>query len=150
MTAATKGNQPMTFDQFLATYRITMHAERIDARTDMPADTRDAEWDRTARHWCCVLMTTVDQRRRMTVYFSQGSAHTDEPTAADVLDCLAMDAAGLENAPGFEEWAREYGYDTDSRKAEAVYKTVQKQAAKLARFLSPEAYDALLWHTERG
>ena len=85
----------------------------------------------------------------MTIYFSQGPAIAREPSAADVLDCLASDAAGYESAGSFEDWASEYGYDTDSRKAERTYKAVEKQAADLARILPVDAYNDLLWHTER-
>jgi hypothetical protein len=41
------------------------------------------------------------------------------PTAYDVITCLTK------NDPGdFEEFCREFGYDTDSRKAEKTYKAV--------------------------
>jgi hypothetical protein len=39
----------------------------------------------------------------------------------DVLACLASDASALDCA-SFEEWAADLGYDTDSRKAETVYR----------------------------
>lgn len=57
------------------------------------------------------------------------------PELADVLNSLRLDAEGIENARNFEEWAGEYGYDTDSRKAEETYRDCQKMAGKLARFL---------------
>lgn len=38
------------------------------------------------------------------------------------------DSWGYENARSFEEWAGEYGYDPDSRKAEATWKAVGKNA----------------------
>ena len=41
------------------------------------------------------------------------------------------------------------GYDTDSRKAEKIYKTVQHQAARLSNFLDSTLYDQLLYGTER-
>lgn len=89
----------------------------------------------------------------MTVPFSQGPAICEEPTAADVLDCLASDASGYENASGllrsFEGWAREYGYDPDSRKAERTFKTVQKQSQQLAVVLGTDAYNTLLWNVDR-
>lgn len=136
----------MTLDQFIAKHRITIDVENVPDRSDMPAAARDPTWDREARHWRCVLRCG---RRRMTVYFSQGSAIHEDPSAADLLDCMASDAAGIENAPEFEEWAREYGYDTDSRKAEAVYRATRRQSEKLGRFLPDEARDALLYHVDR-
>ena len=75
----------------------------------------------------------------MTVYFSQGPAISGEPTTEDVLDCLALDASG---ADSFEDWCAEYGYDTDSRKAEHIYNTVRKQTEELASFLGPVCQSA--------
>jgi hypothetical protein len=47
------------------------------------------------------------------------------------------------------DWAGEYGYDTDSRKAEKTFRACQRQRAKLFAFLGPELYQTLLWDTER-
>jgi hypothetical protein len=92
-------------------------------------------------HWKCTLRT---KGRRMTLYFSQGSAHTREPETADVLDCLASDARTLESSRSFEEWALDLGYDEDSRKAERTYRAVKKQSARLRKLLGESAYKALL------
>lgn len=100
-----------------------------------------------ASHYRCNLSRNL---QRMAVYFSMGSAHTQPPTLRDVLDCLADDAAGYENSRGFLDWCAEYGYDTDSRKAEATHKTVSRQSAALKRLLGPANYDTLLWHTDRA
>jgi len=98
-------------------------------------------------HWKCKIRCG---RQSMTLVFSMGSGHHGkEPELYDVLDCLASDAAGYENARSFEEWCGEYGYDTDSRKAERTYKTIGKQAEALKRVLGEELYKALLWDTER-
>ena len=87
--------------------------------------------------------------RQMTVPWSQGPAILREPTAADVLDCLASDTSGYHSAGGtFEAWAAEYGYDEDSRKAERIFRAVERQAGAL-RHLLGDAYDELLWNTER-
>ena len=81
----------------------------------------------------------------MRVPFSQGSAHTQEPTASDVLECLASDASGVDNAQSFDDWCAEYGYDNDSRKAEKTYKTCQRQADNLRNFLGNENFETLLY-----
>jgi hypothetical protein len=87
---------------------------------------------------------------RLTVTFSKGMGHHGaEPTADEVLDCLASDAAGIENAQSFEDWCSEYGYDTDSRKAEKTFKACEHSARRLKAFLGDDLYDQLLWHTER-
>lgn len=52
------------------------------------------------------------------------------PDSADVLACLAMDCSALDFS-GFEEWAADYGYDTDSRKAKALYRDCLSTALAL-------------------
>lgn len=101
-----------------------------------------------SRHF---LVTLRAGRFSMRVPFSQGSAHTVDPTAADVLDCLASDACGYENSAGtFNIWCAEYGYDTDSRKAHRIYATVQRQAKRLRAMLGDANYERLLYSVERA
>ena len=88
-------------------------------------------------------------RRSFGLYFSTGTGWTKQPGLDDVLDCLASDASGYENAQSFEDWANEYGYDADSRKAEKTYRTIKRQAEQLKRTIGDEAYNTLLWDTER-
>ncbi len=52
------------------------------------------------------------------------------PDTCDVIHSLVMDADCL-NASTFEEWANDFGYDTDSRKAEAMYRACLEIALKL-------------------
>ena len=88
--------------------------------------------------------------RQMTLYFSKGYALSGEPTAAEVLDCLASDAVSIENAVTFADWAHEFGYDTDSRKAEKTYKLCLRQTKKLANLISDDdQYRKLLYNVER-
>lgn len=72
-----------------------------------------------------------------------------KPTLADIIDSLAVDAQTTENVKTFEEWARELGYDTDSRKAEAIYNRVCYLAVAFQNLLGNEAYYSLLNETER-
>lgn len=85
----------------------------------------------------------------MVVPYSKGLGHHGElPTALEVMACLVMDAAGVENSHGsFEDWAGDYGYDPDSRKAERIYQDTVQQTAELRQFLG-DAYDAYLWETD--
>lgn len=71
-----------------------------------------------------------------TTYYSMGFAHTQRPKTAEVLQCLAMDIRGLENAGDFETWCHEYGYDTDSRRAERTYNAIVKQKAGMIKWLN--------------
>ena len=52
------------------------------------------------------------------------------PDMVDVVASLVMDASVIDCGT-FEEWASEYGMDTDSRKAEATYRACLETALKL-------------------
>jgi hypothetical protein len=58
--------------------------------------------------------------------------------AADVLHSLVSDTQGFENARDFEDWASEYGYDVDSRKAERIYQSLSKIAPQVRDFLGED------------
>lgn len=123
----------MTIHGFITRYNITAEATRAESNPymdDMPAG---------STHWHVTLRR--GSKHQMTVPWSQGPAVEREPDAARVLECLAADAVsdGLE----FEAWAGEYGYDSDSRKAERIYTATKKQTAALKRFLGSTGYDAL-------
>ena len=128
----------MDTKDFVRRHKITMQAEMVDRNPNTP-DWTDAD------HWKCRLRMGG---RSLTTYFSMGFALAREPRPEDVLDCLASDATGPDQQ-SFEEWCSEYGYDTDSRKAERTYQTIQKQSDKLKRFLGELDYEFLLYSTER-
>jgi hypothetical protein len=136
-------DKEMKLNTFIEARHIRMEAKYVDRNPNMAADD---EWMRSATHW---RVTFRRGRHQLTTYFSQGSAITGEPTAADVLDCLASDASSIDNARGFEEWASELGYDADSRKAEKTFKACERSAEKLHNFLGPALYQQLLYETER-
>lgn len=124
---------------FVRSNRIHIESEMVEENPNAP------DWQ-DAYHYKCVLRRG---RRQMTTYFSMGYAHSNEPDAESVLDCLASDAASVENARSFEDWASELGYDPDSRKAERTFNVCETQAAKLWQLLGDDAYNTLLWKTER-
>lgn len=59
------------------------------------------------------------------------------PDPCDVLAGLAMDADVLDYN-GFEDWADNYGYDADSRSAEAIYRECIDIALKLRNGLGDD------------
>lgn len=71
------------------------------------------------------------------------------PPLSDVMYCLAREAMGLDIGVGFEGWAKDFGYDTDSRRAEAIYNKLHDQATCLYGLLGGEAYLELINDTER-
>lgn len=133
----------ITMADYIGKHGITATARRADHNPNVD----DTDWGAGARHW---IVTLERGGKWMLVPFSQGSAWTTEPTAADVLESLASDASGYENAPSFDEWCAEYGYDTDSRKAERTFNLVREQSQELSTFLGDDAYEELLWNVREA
>jgi len=131
-----------TTEDFVVHHGVTMTATRADRNPNMGDD----EWSRSASHFKCVLRF---EGRQLTTYFSQGSAHTNVPTVATVLDCLATDAGTAFSVGSFEEFCREFGYDDDSRRAERAYRACEAMSGKLERFLGAGLADFLLHEVER-
>lgn len=95
-------------------------------------------------HWRCNLRN-ADTGRRMALTFSKGMGHNSaEPTVSEVMECLCSDAHIADNSPTCEDFCRELGYDTDSRKAEKSYRQLVRQNASFRRFLGG-AYDATVY-----
>lgn len=138
-------NENISLEQFIEKHSIKFSQEVSYNRPDLPNGGID-EWPRGSSHF---KVRIGRGRRSFGLYFSQGSGIRDVPGAATVLDCLASDAASYENTKDFEDWASEFGYDTDSRKAERTYRMVKRQAEQLKRTIGEDAYNELLWNTER-
>lgn len=136
----------LTYQQFVDRFGVRMRATPVDRNPNMDQD----DWHASASHWRCTFTRRDADNRphQMRVYFSQGSAHTKPPTAAEVIACLAMDAAGYHNARDFADWCAEYGYDPDSRRAERTYRQVERQYIRLEQFCgSLAAFETLMFHT---
>lgn len=74
----------------------------------------------------------IDQwgRGPENVFKRKAKAEAIQPNPADVMHSLLMDSTVLDSG-GFEEWAAELGYDTDSRKAEEIYSACLEIALKV-------------------
>lgn len=64
------------------------------------------------------------------------------PTLIDVVYSLLSDSDVL-SCSGFEDWASNLGYDTDSREAEKIYKACLEIGLKLQAVLGHKALEAL-------
>ena len=80
------------------------------------------------------------KRKSLTVPFFCGRGITEEPTAADVIGCLVMDAMLYDNARDLDDFCAELGYDSDSRKAERQYRECGRMSARVHAFLG-DAFD---------
>lgn len=65
-----------------------------------------------------------------------------KPDSLNVLASLAMDSDVID-AGGFESWASDLGYDTDSRKAESIYRACLDIALKLRSALGDSGLQTL-------
>lgn len=134
----------MTLREFIRKNHIRIKNEWTDSNPCMDDSSNMDHWKVT------VYAQPNIKRTQMMIYFSKGYGHHGkEPQVDEVLDCLLSDSAGVENARSFEDWASDYGYDTDSHKAEKIFKNCEMQAAKLRKLLGDNAYNTLLWETER-
>lgn len=156
----------VTIEQFIERNRISLKADWTDHNPNMADSENMDHWKVTLARKDAVprrtasgvdLLKNIKTVARMTLYFSRGYGNEGkDPTAEEVLDCLASDAAGIENAaglltePDFEDWCSEYGFEADSRKAEQTFKACVHQARRLKTFLGDELYAQLLWDIERG
>lgn len=126
----------MTFQEFCDLHEITATSERVDSNPHMD--------DFDGNHFQVTLRRAPDMglpTRVLTVHFSQGYGIAGEPTAHGVLECLASDSHALGQT--FEEWAADFGFDADSRKAERTYMACLSTARKLEKFLGSERFMAL-------
>lgn len=120
-----------TLKRLAAKVKIVVH---YGAKLDW--DKQD-EWQQKSNGYNCTLRY---KGRQYTFDFWQGSAITEEPTAAGCLECLLSDASVSDD---FEDFCGEFGYDTDSRKAERTHKACLKVREKLERLLGDD-FDAFM------
>lgn len=134
-----------TLDEYATGLGLTFHARQVERRPDglmrdMPAGTR---------HYLYAFENPMTGKG-MSGYFSAGPGIAEPPTLADVLECLANDAAGWDNAESLDDWASEYGYDAldDRARVTDIYTATEEQTDRLRVLLGPD-YDRLLWETDR-
>ena len=137
----------MTYEEFIEKHGIGFEQRSVESRPDgLMGDETIGRYRVRMSHYRCRIKCG---RKSFGLYFSQGEGVKGVPTLAGVLDCLASDAASYENAKDFEDFAAEFGYDSDSRSAERIYRAIRRQAEQLKRTLGDEAYQELLYETER-
>jgi hypothetical protein len=98
-------------------------------------------WDDDKECRYVFKMRLIRNRKSYTFTFGQSLfAGSKTPTMYDVLSCLQKYDCGT-----FEDFCREYGYDTDSRRAERTYKGCVKEYNAIVRLFgnSGQCYDEL-------
>src|SRR5215831_6620551 len=121
---------PVTLTERIRADRITITSAKRHLRPPQGIRDWDADW------WDITLSRPGTQHLRLP--FGMGKGHDGRvPDAREVLSCLTADAAGLDNARGYSDWAADYG-DGDKGYSSWLYKTVISQTAKLRRFLGEQ------------
>jgi len=138
-----------TLKTFVADHGLTMEAEYAESNPNMVSD---EAWSRAATHYLCTLRNAEGQT--MAVPFSMGPALTEEPSIETVLDTLASDASSVADSPDWLDWAEEMGFDAERgakglREARETHGQIVKQSDELKALVGDEAFEALLYNTER-
>jgi len=132
-----------TINEFIKANQITIASSEVHANPNM------ADGDKWQANHYSITLRRMSRADTLSTFFSKGVGLKGSPTAAEVLDCLASDAQSVDSARDFEEWAYEFGYDTDSRKAEQVYNSCVKGQKELRRFLGDNLYKQLTEEVEQ-
>lgn len=103
----------------------------------MPYSQQD-EWQRNANGY---RVTFGYGRRQMTTDYWMGSALTDDPECNEVMHSLIGDAQAGDQS--FGDFCADLGYDTDSRRAERIYKGCQRIGTQLSALFGADFFEAL-------
>lgn len=98
-------------------------------------------WTNDKLAWITEVMKT-GKAGRWSGSFGQVNTQPILPEKRDVIWSLIMDGDAIDHA-GFESWASDYGYDTDSRKAEETYRACVEIGLKMRATLGDEKLKAL-------
>ena len=91
---------------------------------------------------------TFSARNTIILPYKTGTGINETPKASEVLASAARD--GFSSFwVNFDGWADEFGYDPDSRKAEAIYRECQSLMGKLQTILSFSQVEALAGFSNR-
>lgn len=118
--------------------RLELATDYAQGSGHAPASSRKAPtpYDRRVRD--AAVAEECETGRRVAFYASDKWQVTRKPVPTpelgDVLHSLLLDSDVLHSG-GFEDWASEYGMDTDSRSAEASYRATLENSLRLRQIL---------------
>ena len=129
-----------TIDEFIKKNNLRMEVRKTFSNPSMDAGKYEMN------HY---EIKIIKNNNSFVTHYSMGLGLKYTPKITGVIDCLAMEASGVENEGTFENWCDSFGYDTDSRKAERIWETIKIEAKQLKTLLGQEAYNELLNCVER-
>jgi hypothetical protein len=130
---------PLTIQEFMAHWGITGRATKITT-TYEGKKKGEATW----------RQGTFELMLDGVVYKAVASwKSTDpEPDVPSILNDLRSMSLSCDNAADFDAWAKDLGYDNDSRAAENSYYARCTETRKLERWLGLGRFRMLLWETK--
>lgn len=99
-------------------------------------------WQRDAGAWECENGFAALPQWHGAEGFRADRKKPIKPDPVDVIWSLSRDADVID-AGGFDQWAADLGYDTDSRKAEATYRACLEIALQLRAAIGDDGLKAL-------
>jgi hypothetical protein len=122
-----KDSKPWMHDLWWVTFSKGRYTEDFDYRTG----TGHRVLSKTNQSLARTYARTMGARE--FARWKETAAKAVAPRAADVLHCLLADVIATRQS--FASWCGEFGYDTDSRHAESIYRACQENADKLNRVI---------------
>lgn len=108
-------------------------------------DYQPPQWDKESynRRRYRIRITRKDTGKSLTFIFWDSIANDQEgkrPSAYDLLACTGSESYLYED---FEDFCSSFGYDADSRKAEATWKRAKKFAERINHFFTERELEQL-------
>lgn len=116
--------------------RNTIATDYMQGIGHLPTDANTREKHKGANRNCIMIADYERKCAESGRYGLWNGTPIPAPSLADVLYSLVMDSDAGEYT--FEEWAGNFGYDTDSRTAESMYNQCRDTGSKLRRMLGAE------------
>jgi hypothetical protein len=114
---------------------VAMSSIKLASRPDK----LDENFSADSTHWKVLIKRGKNE---FETFYSMGSAYTTSPDIEDVMYSLLSDTSNVDGY-SFEEWASDLGMDTDSRKAEKMFKACQDTLLQLRLLFTEKELDDL-------
>jgi len=104
--------------------------------------TKKAEWSSNNFNNHMITITNTETNEKITFEFWASIAKPELTEEYDILNafyCFVSDAVGATET--FENFCSNFGYDTDSRTAEKIYRKCKKQLEKLQKIYNSDIYE---------
>lgn len=88
-----------------------------------------------------VIKNTMEKENYLSKVRKPCNAYVFVPTQANVLYCLLSDMEAIEYT--FDDWCANFGYDTDSRKAEKIFHACMEEGKKLLKIFTKDQIEEL-------